>query len=43
MTSAQSDGTALGILDGVLDGSALGIIVGEQAGGNPSGEAVNIG
>mmetsp|Transcript_10231 Transcript_10231/g.24460 ORF Transcript_10231/g.24460 Transcript_10231/m.24460 type:complete len:84 (-) Transcript_10231:1606-1857(-) len=43
MTSEQSDGIALGTFDGVLDGSRVGIIVGEQTGGDPSGEAVNMG
>ena len=43
MTPAQSDGIALGTLDGVLDGLGVGIIVGEQTGGDPSGEAVNMG
>lgn len=30
-------------MDGAVDGSGVGIIVGEQTGGDPSGEAVNMG
>jgi hypothetical protein len=46
MTSEQSEGIALG--SGVAikpgtDGAGEGIMVGEQIGGEPSGESVNIG
>ena len=50
MTSVQADGWLLGSVFGILVGEGLlgiegvlGIGVGAQAGGDPSGEGVNIG